>query len=222
MKFCFEISGLPLWHADSLQLLWAEDGETEDLGQESRDDLQVDSSISSNGLQTPSSMENSKQATPRSGIERIGHIQSSTAKEKRICKALREALPPYDKMIQTFEENASWWDDMRRKTFGKSKPVETLPQYAARTYRGDNAPELGILVTAFGRSTNENPCQYFSVVDNLIISDDEYASAMDGMECVIILAKCYIDIGQPRKGWLTYRRGLALAQLIVSGLGTLL
>lgn len=36
------------------------------------------------------------------------------------------------------------------------------------------------------------------------------------MECIILQGKCCLDIGQPRRGWLTYRRGLALAQLTVS------
>jgi hypothetical protein len=76
---------------------------------------------------------------------------------------------------------------------------------------------LGILVSAFGRSTEENhPSKYFNLVDSLIISDNDYVSTVKGMECIILQAKCYLDIGQPRRAWLTYRRGIAMTQLMVS------
>lgn len=55
----------------------------------------------------------------------------------------------------------------------------------------------------------------FGLVDNLVISDMTVVTSLDGMECLVLLAKTYTDIGQPRRAWLMWRRGLAFAQLLV-------
>ena len=51
-------------------------------------------------------------------------------------------------------------------------------------------------------------------VDQLIVADDEYAGSCDGLELIVLVAKTYVNLGQPRKGWLLLRRGIALSQLI--------
>ena len=55
---------------------------------------------------------------------------------------------------------------------------------------------------------------YMSIIDQLIIADDEYGGSCDGLELIILVAKTYVNLGQPRKGWLLIRRGISLAQLV--------
>lgn len=64
----------------------------------------------------------------------------------------------------------------------------------------------------------ENPAdlmeRYISTVDRLIISDDEIAATIDGLECMILEAKYHINLGRPRRSWLLYHRAIAFGQLL--------
>jgi hypothetical protein len=150
-------------------------------------------------------------ASPGNGISK------KKTKHAQVCEALRSSLPKYDEMMEIFIQGSSWWSYWRQKTYGEMKPAESLPQYASRVFVDGTPTELGILVSAFGLSsgTNRKSSQCLSLVDKLIILDDQYAATLSGFECILLQAKCYLDIGQPRKAWLAYRRGLTLAQLTV-------
>ncbi|KAI9765752.1 MAG: hypothetical protein M1840_007186 [Geoglossum simile] len=116
--------------------------------------------------------------------------------------------------MSTLSTNGAWWNSFRHKTHAISQvPVEALVAFAARSYTSNNPAELGILVAAYARSSNQNHHLY-ATVDSLVISDSAYSATIEGMECLILLAKSYIDIGQPRRAWLMYRRGMAIAQLM--------
>jgi hypothetical protein len=143
-------------------------------------------------------------------------LNDSTRKPRLICEKLRSSLPKYDDMMAVFAKGGTWWGYWRQKTYGETKPTESLLQYAARTYTSEVPTDLGLLVCAFGLSTDTNGSRYLALVDRLIISDNEYAATITGLECIVLQAKCYLDTGQPRRAWLTYRKGLVLAQLMVS------
>ena len=64
------------------------------------------------------------------------------------------------------------------------------------------------------RSPKDTMDCYMSVVDQLVIADDEYVGSCDGLELIVLAAKTHVNLGQPRKGWLWLRRGIALGQLI--------
>jgi hypothetical protein len=143
-------------------------------------------------------------------------LRSSRAKQERTCEMLRSSLPKYDEMMEILTARGSWWEYWRQKTYGKTKAVETLPQYASRIFTNGSPMELGLLVSAFGLSAKKNGGNYLALVNQLIISDIEYTTTLPGLECIVLQAKCYLDIGQPRRSWLTYRRGLDVAQLVVN------
>jgi hypothetical protein len=119
-------------------------------------------------------------------------------------------------MMAVFAKEGSWWAYWRQKTYGEAKPTETLLQYTSRIYTSEVPMDLGLLVCAFGLSADQNGSLYLALVDRLVISDDEYAATLTGLECIVLQGKCYLDIGQPRRAWLAYRRGLVLGQLMVS------
>lgn len=52
------------------------------------------------------------------------------------------------------------------------------------------------------------------VVEKLILADDELASTIEGVECLIILAKYDSNKGRIRSSWLRSRRGLLLGQML--------
>ncbi|KAH8687320.1 hypothetical protein BGZ60DRAFT_5859 [Tricladium varicosporioides] len=131
-----------------------------------------------------------------------------------ICKTLRSAIPNFDLMMQQLMRNGSWWSAFRYKTRDSSRiPTQALADFAKEAYISDSPAQVALLVTAYARST---PGQYhlYALVDSLIIADSAYVATTEGLECLILLAKAFTDVGQPRRAWLTYRRGVAIAQLM--------
>ena len=55
--------------------------------------------------------------------------------------------------------------------------------------------------------------QALSVIDQLVLNDDELAGTIDGVECMMLRCKYELNGGRLRKAWLTFRRGISLAQL---------
>ncbi|KAF4624116.1 hypothetical protein G7Y89_g14057 [Cudoniella acicularis] len=135
-------------------------------------------------------------------------------KAKEVCMTLRSALPNFDLMMLNLMKNGSWWSSFGYKIKDSTQtPMKPLDEFAKQAYISNNPAELGTLVTAYARSAGEN-YHLYGLVDRLVISDSVYISTLEGLECLILLAKTYTDIGQPRRSWLAYRRGLAIAQLM--------
>lgn len=139
------------------------------------------------------------------------------ARKERAKKGLLAALPPYDQLSRILNTNGEWWATWRRKCQGTSSPGETLQQFAAKALASDNIGSLGLLVFAVAICVAEdtNIDSYVEAVDRWVLSDDEYAATLEGMECLILKAKWYADIGQPRRAWLAHRKGLTYCQLMV-------
>ncbi|KAH8599297.1 hypothetical protein B0O99DRAFT_504943 [Bisporella sp. PMI_857] len=53
-----------------------------------------------------------------------------------------------------------------------------------------------------------------SAIQTLVTSDDEIVSTTEGLECIILQGVYHINIGNPRRAWLSYRRALNVAQLM--------
>ncbi|EFW21198.1 hypothetical protein D8B26_007412 [Coccidioides posadasii str. Silveira] len=52
-----------------------------------------------------------------------------------------------------------------------------------------------------------------STVDRMIFSDDDIASTVSGIECLLFAGKHYMVGGRPRRAWRLFRRGIESAQL---------
>lgn len=144
-------------------------------------------------------------------------LSQAAAHKAKICETLRSALPSYDEITATLSKNGSWWDSFRQKTraISQNEPLEPLLAFAAHAYTSTSPAELAILAVAYARSLGQSH-KLFNLVDSLIIGDFALAASLDGMECLVLLAKTYTDIGQPRRAWFTWRKGLAIAQMMVS------
>lgn len=143
-------------------------------------------------------------------------LQSAERKANSVCETLRSALPSYDATTSIFSKNGAWWNSFRLKSHAVHEtPVEPLAAFGRRTYTTSNPAELGILVAAYARSVNQSHHLY-DLVDSMVISDFTYSATLGGLECLILLAKSYTDIGQPRWACFMCRRGIAIAQLMVS------
>lgn len=147
---------------------------------------------------------------------RSSRLTQAAAHKAKICGTLRSALPSYDEITATLSKNGSWWDSFRQKTraISQSEALEPLLSFAAHAYTSTSPAELAILAVAYARSLGQGH-KIFTLVDTLIIGDFALAATLDGMECLVLLAKTYTDIGQPRRACFTWRKGLAIAQMMV-------
>ncbi|KAK1254026.1 hypothetical protein MKX08_008021 [Trichoderma sp. CBMAI-0020] len=135
-------------------------------------------------------------------------------KSARICSTLRSILPSYDAIMSVLAEKGSWWNSFRQKAYAISEaPSQTIEAFAKRTYTSSNPADIGALALAFARSLNKHR-YIFTLVDELVISDINYAATIEGLECLILLAKSYTDCGQPKRSWLVWKKGIAAIQLM--------
>jgi hypothetical protein len=142
-----------------------------------------------------------------------------SAKKDKAKQALIALLPPYDQLTKILNTNSEWWQTWRRKCSGTSGPTQTLPQFAAHALTTGNIGALGTVVLSVGICASDESSDvetYIEAVDRWVLSDDEYAASLEGIECLILKAKWYADVGQPRRAWIAYRKGLMYAQLMVS------
>lgn len=131
------------------------------------------------------------------------------------CSKLRSLLPEYDLLMSTLSRNGAWWSSFRHKTQAICQgPYEGLTAFAAHAYTSSNPAEVGMLVAAYARSTNQHHHLY-ELVESLVIPNSAHSYSAEAMELILLLAKAYSDIGQPRQSWLMYRKGLAVSEVMV-------
>ncbi|KAL1631977.1 hypothetical protein SLS56_004182 [Neofusicoccum ribis] len=145
----------------------------------------------------------------------IGIPKVKKSKEKRTRDTLLTLLPPKDVLEKAITTNDDWWRVWRHRLGGTARG-KNLQQFAAATLEKGNPAELGVLLLCIGVAMDlDSLNNTLALVDALIISDDEYAATIEGMECALLVSKCYSEIGQPRRAWLASRKGLTYAQLMV-------
>lgn len=141
-----------------------------------------------------------------------------SAKTERVKQALLAMLPPYDQLSRILNSNSEWWLTWRRKCSGTSSPDQSLAQFAMHAITSSNIGAIGTVLLAVGICTaddDDDVDRYIEGVDRWVLSDDEYAASLEGMECLLLKSKWFADVGQPRRAWICYRKGLMYAQLMV-------
>ncbi|KAL6708700.1 hypothetical protein ACN47E_002396 [Coniothyrium glycines] len=138
------------------------------------------------------------------------------AKKERAKQALVAMLPPYHQLTKLLNTNAEWWQTWRRKCSGTSGPEQTLSQFAAQALTTGNIAAIGTVVLSVGICSDEEEEveRYIETIDRWVLADDEYAASLEGIELLILKSKWFADVGQPRRAWICYRKGLMYAQLI--------
>jgi hypothetical protein len=133
------------------------------------------------------------------------------------CRMIRANLPNYDDLISTLTANGEWWISFVRKVNSLSQSeivIETLPALAERTYTSSIPIRLATLAIAYARCS-QNPTTLLSIVDIRILSNFSYAATVEGIRCLVLLGNSYTDIGQLRRAWFIWRKGMTTLQLMV-------
>ncbi|USP79894.1 brassinin detoxification factor 1 [Curvularia clavata] len=187
-------------------------------------DAEAQAKVLNNSLQQSSTPKPNQAEDERYTVENrndediAGGISSAnSAKREKAKQALIAVLPPYEQLTKILHSNSGWWEMWRRKCSGTSGPDQTLAQFAAQALTTGNVGAIAMVVLSVGICESENTDQvqrYFETVDRWFLFDDEYAASLEGLECLVLKSKWYADIGQPRRAWIAYRKGLMYAQLI--------
>ncbi|KAH7401765.1 hypothetical protein DE146DRAFT_611051 [Phaeosphaeria sp. MPI-PUGE-AT-0046c] len=146
-----------------------------------------------------------------------GDAPIQSAKTEKAKQALIAMLPAYDQLSKILSSNSEWWQTWRRKCSGTSGPNQSLSQFAAHALTSGNIGAIGTVVLSVGICASDESSdvdRYIEAVDRWVLSDDEYAASLEGIECLILKSKWYADVGQPRRAWIAYRKGLMYAQLM--------
>ncbi|KAF5722693.1 hypothetical protein FMUND_2570 [Fusarium mundagurra] len=140
--------------------------------------------------------------------------QLYTQSSVEACSELRSLLPEYDVLISTLSKNGAWWSSFRHKVEVICQgSYEDLAAFAARAYTSSDPAVLGMLVVTYARSTGHHHHLY-ELADRLAIPDSAHSYSAEAMELLLLLAKAYSDIGQPRQSWMMYRKGLAISEVM--------
>lgn len=119
------------------------------------------------------------------------------------------------------------WQHMFPETFGTSSDC-TFDHFIENTKPSENVLKLAKALICISICLQEVPfstnCQastatdmanrYIGMIDELVLSDDELAGTLDGIECLILQAKYDSNNGRLRRAWLGFRRGISFAQLL--------
>lgn len=154
-------------------------------------------------------------------------------KSKSIIAALLQLLPTPDDLEIILENSQEWWAIWRTMfPHITDRRCITIKESVSHSLRSEKPAEIAKIMLCIALSINQLPQdfdwgkvsmkesrsdlmeRYISVVDKLIISDDEIAATIDGLECMILEAKYHINLGRPRRSWLLYHRAIAFGQLL--------
>ena len=149
----------------------------------------------------------------------------------RIRQALFAQLPPTSEVDRILESSNAWWTSWRPLgplELGTERQ-QSLQQFVKWGVCQENPIIMGIVLQCVAISVQQLPpgalvklslppnelmYHYMSCVERLIISDDEYAGSLEGIQTTVLQAKCFNNLSQPRKSWLLYRRAMLHAQLL--------
>lgn len=131
-------------------------------------------------------------------------------------QSLLSALPGNHEVIATLNSNDYWWESFRKKTraISQTDDIEPLGSFAARALADGSPAELATVVISYERSLDTD-YRRLAVVEEHVMSSYNLLCTLQGLECLILLAKTYTDIGKPKRAWFTWRKGIAAVQFLV-------
>jgi len=154
-------------------------------------------------------------------------------KSKSLIATLLQLLPTPEDLEVILENSQEWWAIWRTMfPHITDRRCVTIKESVSHSLRSEKPAEIAKIMLCIALSINQLPQdfdwkrvsmkekptdlmeRYISTVDRLIISDDEIAATIDGLECMIMTAKYHINLGRPRRSWLLFHRAIAFGQLL--------
>ncbi|KAI9891649.1 MAG: hypothetical protein M1814_002584 [Vezdaea aestivalis] len=162
--------------------------------------------------------------------------QSKPSRERnlRSRKALLELLPHTTELHKILEDSTQFLQTWRKliSELGGCRPEMSLHQFVKWGLEQEDVTIVANALLAVGLAVQQRPpgsesvrlnlplppkkllLHYLHVLETLNIPDDECAATADGIELIMVRAKIYDNLGMVRKGWLMFRRAIALIQMM--------
>jgi hypothetical protein len=154
-------------------------------------------------------------------------------KNRALTQALTAILPGPRELDIILDFSENWWTIWRKMFPEIADPrCSTIKESVSHSLRSENPAEVAKMILCIAISIDQLPDdwdfsqlhldaspqeltdRYITTVDQLITSNDEFAGTVEGIECMCLQAKHYINLGRPRRAWLVYRRAISFAQLL--------
>ncbi len=167
--------------------------------------------------------------------ERLSQIENSVSSPKirNIRQTLLALFPSQKRQDEILGVSDFWWDawqDMCPCMLGPS-PGMSINQFIKGLKVSGNVQKIAKALLCLAVGIQEAPVDLtsqnadiaacgelatrcLSVVDKLVLSDDELAGTIDGIECLFLMAKHDSNEGRVRRAWVTFRRAIGFAQLL--------
>ena len=163
---------------------------------------------------------NDDSTVPSESTEGIPNSHQATRQRKIKDRNTRQALLanlPKDRgeLEKAIANTETWWKITQRlhPNFAGFEIHSSFAHFADFAMKNENPTVLALFELCLALSGQKDEQMYISVASNLIVSDDDYAVTMEGMECISLIAKYHADMGQPRKAWMYLRRAIMFGQL---------
>ncbi|MCJ1486455.1 hypothetical protein MMC06_006632 [Schaereria dolodes] len=157
--------------------------------------------------------------------------------DNRFLKGLKALMPNNNDLVLILRSNDIWRDIWRRafpfmlRTDPDGPQAETFRDHILESLNSTNVGAIAKILLCLALCFQQLPkdpiygCMslpaspealqnhYMTSVDSLLGSDDDLASSLDGLECMILQMQFYMDVGKARKAWLISRRAVSFAHL---------
>ncbi|KAI9695774.1 MAG: hypothetical protein M1820_008446 [Bogoriella megaspora] len=140
-------------------------------------------------------------------------IKDSNTRRALVCNLPKSQA----ELKEAIANSEAWWRFTQRLWHGFCGfgLKTSFARFAEHALKAENPCTLAIfLLCLASANSTDNTESIFTVVSTLIANDDEYAASIEGVECLALIGKYHVDIGQPRKAWLTFRRVITFCQLL--------
>ena len=156
---------------------------------------------------------------------------NTNPKLETIRQALLSLFPSQERQEAILSTSHSWWtawQDMFPQIFGLESFSHVI-QFIADLKASGNVQKIakallclfvilqeGTVGVDIGHDMNaeHDTQQALSIIDEVILADDELAGTIDAVECMILRARYETNNGRVRRAWLAFRRGISFAQLL--------
>lgn len=156
----------------------------------------------------------------------------SNSKLDNIRRALLSFFPSQQRQEAILNTSYTWWSSWQvlyPQVFGLES-VSNVVQFVADLKASGSVQKVAkallcllIILQEGNVSLNtrydiadaaDQTRQALSIIDDMVLADDQVAGTIDGVECMILRAKYETNSGRIRRAWLSFRRGISFAQLL--------
>jgi hypothetical protein len=125
-------------------------------------------------------------------------------KHEKDCKILLAVLKSVPDVQESLQKHSHFWAMKMSMTEPDASSAEkNILLYARQALSGDNPIKIAKIVQAVASGTKDEKLleKLVLLVDRLIVSDDEYLSNLDGLECALDQGRLLTEMGQIRRSW---------------------